>query len=115
MRKVYVSGKITGLPKEEVQRQFNAAVEQLTIDGVQIAVNPVALVEIWEDVLHLNLSYKQIMVRLIDHLAECDAIYMLRGWATSPGAKAELAFAEAIGLNVMYWYGDDKEAKEKDN
>lgn len=29
-------------------------------------------------------------------------IYMLRGWATSSGARAERALAEALGLEVVY-------------
>lgn len=32
----------------------------------------------------------------------CDAIYMLKDWTASPGARAEHEFAKAIGLEVMY-------------
>lgn len=34
-------------------------------------------------------------------LATCDAIYMLDGWQDSKGARAELAFAQAVGFTVM--------------
>jgi hypothetical protein len=37
----------------------------------------------------------------------CDAIYLLRGWETSRGAKRELAEAIAHGLTVMQ-EGDEK-------
>jgi hypothetical protein len=37
----------------------------------------------------------------------CDAIYLLRGWETSRGAKKELAEAIAHGLTVMQ-EGDEK-------
>jgi hypothetical protein len=34
-------------------------------------------------------------------LARCDAIFLLRGWQESPGARAERAFAEALGLQII--------------
>ena len=38
----------------------------------------------------------------IHTLAMCDAIYMLRDWRWSAGAKAELAFAKATGMEIIY-------------
>ena len=37
----------------------------------------------------------------------CDAIYLLRGWETSRGAKKELAEALAHGLTVMQEGGEE--------
>ena len=34
-------------------------------------------------------------------LLRCDAIYMLRGWELSHGARLELNVAAAVGLSVM--------------
>jgi len=34
--------------------------------------------------------------------AKATGIYMLNGWEGSSGARAELALAQALGLNVMY-------------
>lgn len=34
--------------------------------------------------------------------ANADAIYMLKGWGDSKGANAELATAEALGLEVIF-------------
>ena len=38
----------------------------------------------------------------LEILSRCDAIYMLRGWAQSEGAREELRVAKANGLQVMY-------------
>ena len=35
----------------------------------------------------------------------CDAIFMLSDYKDSPGARAELAFAQAIGMEVVYQDG----------
>lgn len=35
-------------------------------------------------------------------LAQCDGLYALRNWRLSPGARAEVAFAEALGLDISF-------------
>ena len=35
-------------------------------------------------------------------VATCDAIYLLRGWEKSVGARRELALALQLGLEVMF-------------
>jgi hypothetical protein len=45
---------------------------------------------------------KEIAVRDILAIRDCDAIYMLEGWQDSVGANAELAFAEWIGLEIIF-------------
>lgn len=46
-------------------------------------------------------------------LATCDAIFMLAGWESSAGAKAELAFAQAAGLAVEYQRGQANPRKAR--
>jgi hypothetical protein len=41
-------------------------------------------------------------------LPTCDAIYMLRGWSESTGAMAELAMAQALGMQVMFEPGAER-------
>ena len=33
---------------------------------------------------------------------DCTAIYMMAGWESSKGAKAEYALAKALGLDIYY-------------
>ena len=50
---------------------------------------------------------EQIMQADLAAVRSCDAIYMLRGWETSRGAKKELAEAITHGLTIMQ-EGDEK-------
>lgn len=43
-----------------------------------------------------------IMARDIEALSLCDAIYLLIGWEGSQGARIEKAFADMVGLEIMY-------------
>ncbi len=44
--------------------------------------------------------YRLCLFEDIRALSTCDAICLLPDWRDSPGAKAELAFAKAIGIEV---------------
>jgi hypothetical protein len=43
---------------------------------------------------------------LLGDLIDSDAIYMLRGWEQSKGARAEHAVAVWIGLEIIYQGGE---------
>ena len=95
MRKIYISGKITGI-EEEAKNLFKNAEEILTSQGF-IVFNPMELVP-------YNPSYEwsDYMKDDIKILTECDAIYMLDNWTESKGAKIERQLAIDLGLNVIY-------------
>ena len=38
----------------------------------------------------------------MQEIYDCDAIFMCNEWYNSKGCQAERAFAEAIGINVIY-------------
>jgi len=40
--------------------------------------------------------------RDLEILSRCDAIFMLKGWKQSRGAKREYARAKELGLEIMY-------------
>lgn len=60
----------------------------------------------WMDLQKIDFSLKDAAIRDTQALTECDAIYMLDGWQTSRGAKAEKAIAEWLGLEVLYQNGE---------
>lgn len=97
--KVYISGKVSGLPFEEVYKKFEAAESELSNhwNGKLTPVNPVKLVEqndsyTWEDYMEKDIAL----------LLRCQAIYMLTDWEDSKGARCEHALAKELGLRIVY-------------
>lgn len=99
MTRVYLSGKITGLPREEYTRNFARAEQHYRTAGFEV-VNPV---KIGEALLQLNpdASYEDFMLRDLEALQSCTCIAMIAGWEDSPGAQREKAEAERLGLEIM--------------
>lgn len=93
--KVYISGKMTGLQTRQVEKKFQDAVNKLLIEGY-IPVNP-AVME-----YNKGLDYEDYMHVAIAMLDVCDAIYMLKDWGDSPGARRELRYAIETGKKIMW-------------
>ena len=88
--KVYLSGKITG--DSDYRKKFEAVQNELTSYGY-VVFNPAVLPDgfEYEDYMSLDLLI----------LSRCDAIYLLRDWKNSPGAKRELEEAKRLGLQIL--------------
>ena len=108
--KVYISGKIgeAGVT-DEVRLKFGAAEQILRNRGFK-TFNPAG--ELFQDHVKMKLTllgkskngiidYDYILLLCFTELSFCDAIYLLDDYATSPGAQAELAFAQATG-KIIY-------------
>ena len=111
-KKVYISGKIGEEVLSEATRQKFASAENfLKAKGYKV-FNPTTsgLGETAAQLALLNGTnfYKEILLLDIQKLKDCDIICLLPDWDESPGAKAELYFAEAIGLKVkqMIMFGN---------
>ena len=99
MTRVYLSGKITGLTKEEYTRNFKRAAQHYESAGFEV-VNPC---DLSEEVLQANpdAGYEDFMARDLEALASCTHIALIAGWEDSPGAQREKAEAERLGLEIM--------------
>ncbi len=88
-KKIYIAGKVTGLPYGDVKQKFRAAENQLHEQGYQV-VNPTELYQgtDWDGVMNVCLNA----------LADCDAIYMLTDWANS--RIATLEHTKALELRI---------------
>lgn len=84
--KVYIAGPISG--NDDYKEQFKRAaakMESLGFDPVNPAENTCA-------------SYRDYIVLGIRQLSECSAIYMIKGWQDSKGARAEREVAKALEI-----------------
>jgi len=98
MKKIYISGKITGLELCDAERLFNEA-ESKCIELGFVPVNPIKLNHAHDKTW---LSY---MKEDIIAMMECDAIFMLSNYKTSKGAMIELELAKELGFSI-YFDGD---------
>lgn len=94
MKRVYLSGPMTGLPELNFPA-FHAAAAQLRAQGIDV-VNPA---EINQDA---SLPWDQCMRKDIKALCDCDTIVLLPGWEKSTGAHLELHIAHRIGVQIEY-------------
>lgn len=93
--RIYVSGKISGLPFEEVRGRFSDAKELLDEIGFE-AINPL------EKGLPQDAPWEMHMVKDIELLLSCDAIYMMDNWTDSVGAGIEYDIAMRTGKDIWF-------------
>jgi nucleoside 2-deoxyribosyltransferase len=67
MKKIYIAGKVTGLPIEEVSDKFKTAQQALEEKGFT-AVNPLMVVN------DPQAKWNQAMKKCIGELVSCDAV-----------------------------------------
>ena len=112
--KVYISGKIGEVViSEDTREKFDAAEKMLQDKGYRV-FNPTD--QVWEYTLQENHRktvwifgkdidlpfYNYCLMKDLQKLALCDAIYMLADWEQSPGARTEHAFASAVGKRFFF-------------
>lgn len=96
--KIYISGKITGIPINEAIKEFKNAENVIKKQG-HTPLNPFKISPFSEEK-----KWTDYMIDDIKALFECDAIYMLRNYKESKGARIEYAIAQEIGLKIMHQY-----------
>lgn len=99
--KVYISGKISGLTTEEALNNFEIAENYLKdkfeSKGVALTlINPMKLEH------NHDKSWEEFMKEDIGALLSCDAIYLLKNWGDSRGARIERAIALELGIEIVY-------------
>lgn len=97
--RIYIAGKITGLPFPEVQNKFNSAHNSIGKLGIAV-VNPLQLgcQPTW--------SYEQCKPYCYEAIRNCTHILMLPDHKDSPGALDEMEFAVKNNLEVIHATGD---------
>lgn len=93
--KIYISGKITGLPDENVYCKFYESSERLKKFGHEVmspAVNLLNQGFSHEDYMHVSFAMMDV----------CDAVFMQKDWKDSRGARSELLYALSRGM-LIFW------------
>ena len=91
--KVYIAGKVSGLPVGETFIKFAQAEWWLKAGGHEV-VNPLRLCS-------SKWTWEQCMRVCIPELMKCDAICLLHDWAESRGAVWEYHDAQMLKMQVM--------------
>lgn len=94
--KVYISGPITGLPEGKAKKAFFKAHDDLKKKGYRPML-PAGMCA-----NEYDLEHEEFMELDFALLRICDAIYLLKGWESSGGAKRELVFAASHRKRIMY-------------
>ena len=99
-KRIYISGKMTGLEAHEIAQNFKDAKKQLCRPDV-IPISPTGIDYgdklAWAEYMRLD----EVLIQI------CDAIYMLSNWQDSPGACHELEYARSLGKPVIYQEGEE--------
>ena len=92
MKRIYLSGPMTGFPDLNFPA-FNRMAANLRSAG-HLVINPAEIDHVsdeWADCLRLD----------IIHLMECGSVALLPGWESSKGALLEVHIARALGMPVV--------------
>ena len=93
--KVYIAGKITGLPEVEVYAKFYRSERALQKTG-HLTMSPAVLM-LNEGFAHED--YMHVCFAMID---VCDAVYMQGDWEDSRGARLEMQYAKERKKQVIF-------------
>ena len=92
MKKVYVSGAISGVARQEYKKRFDAAARAVEAQGFK-AVNPTRFWVCWWRWLYKVLGYDLTLLYDLWRLSKCAHIYKIPGWHESHGAQVESCWA----------------------
>jgi hypothetical protein len=93
MIKVYISGKITGTI--DYLHRFERAEKVLSN---YIVINPAKV----NAQLPIETTWKEYMQMSMTMLKMCNAIYMLKGWEDSEGARLEYNYAVENNYKIIF-------------
>jgi len=93
-KKIYIAGKVTNEPIDEVNRKFQLAQNELEQLGFEV-VNPIKVVN------NMEAPWESAMKICVKAMLECDAIVILPCWTLSKGARIERQLAEDLDIGIF--------------
>ena len=103
MKSIYISLPITG-NEDTYEQRLDAAVEYVKTNypEYEMIITPKEIAERLEDMLPMKPTYKELLLADMEAISHCDAIFKCNGWYDSSRCFLEHAFADAIGLTILY-------------
>lgn len=102
--KIYIAGKITGIPMYEAGHKFGYASAKLKHEGHDV-ISPLQLCA---TLIGQNFDYEDYMRICFSAIDVCEAVYMLPDWKESPGATREHEYAKKLGKEIIYQEGNNE-------
>lgn len=103
-KKIYLSGKITGLTYEEALALFEYA-EKEALKIAEEVINPMKLpFELFKPADPENITWGEYMVNDLHAIMNLgiDSIYMLKNWEESDGARIEFFIAQTKKMHIHF-------------
>ena len=104
MKRIYISLPISG-HEDTYEHRLDDSVEYVKTNYPEYEriITPKDVAENLEKGFHpFKPKYRDYLLADMRAISHCDAIFMCRDWYISKGCSAERAFAEAIGLDILY-------------
>ena len=107
MKSIYISLPIKG-HEDTYEQRLDEAVEYVKAKYPEYnrIITPKEMADKLDDYYSLGYgimpSYADYLLNDIEEIVHCNAIFLCHGWNESKGCLAEHAFAEAIGLEILY-------------
>lgn len=93
--KIYIAGKISGLPKAEYSAKFLQAELALRAAGWE-PVNPCNFG------IEENATLNEALPKCKPHFDQCQAVFLLSDWEDSPGAIIEKSWAKHQKMDIYF-------------
>ena len=99
--KVYISGPMSNLTREQYLELFRRAEQSLRSQGYRKIVNPIRVWACRWPWLYRLIGYKLTLLYDLWLLMRCDQIYKLPGWRDSKGANIESCVAYHFKIRLV--------------
>lgn len=109
-KRVYISGGMTGIPREQYIELFRRAEESLRAQGYRKIVNPIRVWACRWPWLYKVIGYRLTLLYDLWLLMRCDQIYKLPGWRDSRGANIE----SCVAFHFKIWPVPQSDIKKLD-
>ena len=108
--KVYISGPMSNLTREQYMELFRRAEQSLRSQGYRKIVNPIRVWACRWPWLYRLIGYKLTLLYDLWLLMRCDQIYKMPGWRDSKGANIE----SCVAYHFKIWPAPDSQTKKLD-